>query len=110
MTARCSTRALLRRECVDCGGEVVVGLRRQLLERLRDVGDATVGTDDEEAAVVELVLVVPGAVAAADLTGRVAGEEHRELRVARPAELRSVRIDADADDGDVAAVVEERGV
>src|SRR6476661_2050730 len=110
MAAACSNRAVPRRERVDGGGEILVRLRRQLLEGLRDVAHPSVRRDDEEAAVVELVLVVPRAVAATDLPRRVAGEEHRELCVAGPAELRGIRVDADTDHGDVPAVVEERGV
>src|SRR6478672_8053070 len=98
------------RQTIYHGAEL--GIRRwcQHLERLGDVSDAPVRSNHEQRAVIELVLGVECAVQLPDLAAGIAREHHRKIFIARPGCQRCIRIDADADDGYVAAVVEERGV
>src|SRR5690242_5510929 len=97
-------------QAVDDRAKFRVSRRRQHLERLRDVGDAPIRANDEQRAVVELVLGIEGAIHLAHCPARITGEYNRKILVACPGGERGIRIDADADDGYVAAVVEERGV
>ena len=57
-----------------------------------------------------LFLGIVGAVFLPDCAASVAGEYDREVGFSCPVRVRGVRIDADTDHGDLAAVVKERGV
>src|SRR5205814_5848844 len=95
---------------IDDGRQISVRRWRKDLERFRRVRDSTIRTNHKERTIIQLVLGIVRAVETSHISARVAREDYREVLIPRPGRERGVGIDADPDDSDVAAVVEERGV
>ena len=103
-------RFLRRGQTVHDRCQISVRRRSENLERLRNVCDVSIRADHEQRPVVQFALGIVRRVQLADSSTRIAGEEHGEILVVRPRRERGVRIYADAEDDDVPAIVEERGV
>src|SRR5262245_46606803 len=99
-----------RRRCGDGLSQLLVRRRIDLAERCRLVGDLSVRTNHEDAAIVQLDVRLPGAVQLTGVAERIGQECEWEVRVFGPGSQRGCRVRADREQNNISPTLEQRRV